>query len=59
MARDKKTDTAYKNAYQKENYDRIGVLLPKGEKDRLKERLGTKSINSYVLELIQKDIEGK
>lgn len=60
MARtDKKADTEYKNAYQRENYDRVGVLLPKGTKDRLKAKLGGQSINSYVVGLINKDIEGK
>lgn len=60
MARsDKKADSEYKNNHQREKYDRVAVLLPLGEKNRLKERLGGQSINGYIVELINKDMEGK
>ena len=58
MARlDKKADTEYKNKHQREKYDRVAVLLPLGDKDRLREHLGGQSINSYIVGLINKDME--
>ena len=50
--------TKYKNAFQKENYDRLIINVPKGQKERIKAHAANKgkSINSYVVELIKKDM---
>lgn len=42
--------TEYKNKYAAENYDRVGLMLPKGTKDIIKaaaQKSGN-SINSYI-----------
>lgn len=52
-------NTAYKNKYNLEKYDRINVTVNKGDKEKIKARadaLGV-SINAYIRELITKDIE--
>lgn len=44
----------------KEKYDTIKVQVKKGEKDTIKQRatkLGYKSVNAYINDLIKKDIE--
>lgn len=50
----------YINDYMKEKYDTIKVQVKKGEKDTIKQRatkLGYKSVNAYINDLIKKDIE--
>lgn len=50
----------YDNNYAKENYDRILITMPKGEKEKIKiatEKKGYKSVNEYIRETIKKDIE--
>lgn len=59
MRTDKKADSEYKNTHQKETYDVLKCLAPKGTKDLLKEHLGGRSVSSYLWELVQKDLEGK
>lgn len=46
------------NAYNKMKYDRVTIMLPAGERERLKERarMHGESMNSYLLRLIQEDI---
>lgn len=50
--------TKYKNAFQKENYDRLIINVPKGQKERIREHAERKgkSINGYVVDLIKKDM---
>lgn len=51
-------NTAYKNKYNLEKYDRINVTVNKGDKEKIKERadaLGI-SINAYIRNLIMDDI---
>lgn len=51
-------NTAYKNKYNLEKYDRINVTFEKGDKEKIKARadaLGV-SINSYIRTLIMNDI---
>lgn len=51
-------NTAYKNKYNLEKYDRINVTVNKGDKEKIKERadaLGV-SINAYIRNLIMDDI---
>lgn len=50
----------YDNKYAKEKYDRIPIMVPKGDKNRIKaeaEKRGYKSINEFIKSLIYKEIE--
>mgnify|MGYP002471002992 CR=1 FL=1 len=50
--------TAYKNRYIKEHYDRINLVIPKGEKDRIKKicsEIGA-SVNEYLYMLVCSDL---
>ena len=40
----------YRQNFQKENYDRIGVYLPKGTKSKLEQaaKAQNKSVNKYI-----------
>ena len=51
--------TKYKNAFQKENYDRISITVPKGQKAIIQQYAKNqgKSLNSYIVDLIKKDME--
>lgn len=50
----------YANEFAKEKYDRLNIQVPKGRKaiieTRWKEK-GYKSLNSYINDLINKDID--
>ncbi len=49
----------YDNDYAKKNYDRIPLNVPKGQKEIIKKRSeekGFKSVNDYIKDLIEKDI---
>ncbi len=50
--------SAYMNKYQKEHYDRINLLLPKGIKEKIKEASESMdaSISEYLMLLISEDI---
>ncbi len=48
----------YRNAYNRENYDRVTVMMPKGRKQRIHERaddLG-KSVSAYINFLVETDL---
>lgn len=51
--------TKYKNAWQRENKDRIPITVPIGDKDRIaawaKSR-GYPSTNAYITDLVYKDM---
>ena len=50
--------TAYKNRHIKEHYDRITLVIPKGEKDRIKKicsEIGA-SVNEYLYMLVCYDL---
>lgn len=52
--------TKYKNDFQKEKYDRIIVNVSKGQKkviDQKAKDLGYKSLNSFIVDLINKRLE--
>lgn len=52
---------AYNNNFTKENYDRLNIQVPKGQKSTIEEHWksrGYKSLNSYVNDLITKDMNG-
>ena len=57
---EKRTNTKYKNKYNKEKYDRLNIQVPKGKRDIINEhwkKKGYKSLNEYVNRLINKDME--
>jgi len=51
----------YQNKYIKEKYDRVGLTMPKGEKEIIKARALEEgmSINEYINALIDKDIQSR
>lgn len=52
------TRTAYKNQHIKEHYDRINLVIPKGEKDRINKissEIGA-SVNEYLYMLVCNDL---
>lgn len=59
-------ESQYANNFAKEKYDRLNIQVPKGQKAVIEghwRSLGYKLLNSYVNEVIQKDMnkrsEGK
>lgn len=51
--------TSYKNTWQRDNKDRIPVVVPSGDKDRIAawaREKGYTSTNSYIADLIYKDM---
>lgn len=42
--------------YNLENYDRIEITVPKGQKEMIKEHAEPGSVNSYIKGLIYKDM---
>lgn len=53
-----KTSAAVKNRWNAENYDRLSVMVPKGDKDKIKAKAEShgESINSYINRLIADDM---
>lgn len=52
--------TAYKNKFLAENYDRINLTVPKGQKEKIKAHAESKgkSVNGYINDLIEADMKG-
>ena len=50
---------AYMNEYNRNNYDRVNLTMPKGKKPLVKERAKAlnKSVNEYINDLINADLE--
>lgn len=46
---------AYNNAYAKEHYDRITIVVPKGDKDKFK--IAAKDLNLSVTQYILQAVE--
>lgn len=47
-----RTSSDVKNRYNKKNYDRINLVLKKGEKERIQQKseaLGYPSVNSFII----------
>lgn len=58
---DKSRDTAYKNDFARAAYDRLSVIVPKGDKDKIKiaaEAAG-ESLNAYIVGAIRDRMSGK
>ena len=49
-----KTSAAVKNKYAAKTYDRITILVPKGQKDIIKQK--HPSVNAYINKLIADDM---
>ena len=49
-----KTSAAVKNKYAAKTYDRITILVPKGQKDIIKQK--HQSVNAYINKLIADDM---
>ena len=50
------TSAEVKNRWNKENYDRITVMLPKGDKEKLKQYAdshGIKSVNALIIAALE------
>lgn len=54
-----KVSAAVKNKWNSENYDRINLMVSKGEKDRIRIHAGKRgeSVNAFVKRAIQETIE--
>ena len=51
----------YANEFAKEKYDRLNIQVPKGKKSIIEEHYknkGYKSLNAYVNDLIDRDMQG-
>lgn len=53
-----KTSAAVKNRYASKAYDRINLIVPKGDKDRIKAHADKhgESVNGYINRLIAEDM---
>lgn len=62
MARPRKEEfnqIKYQNEYNKSNYDRVGIVMPKGRKDVIKEKAmaARQSMSEYVNQAIEERME--
>lgn len=50
---------SYQNSYNKEKYDRISLMIPKGEKNRIKTAAAAagESVNEYINKAIKQRID--
>ena len=57
---DKSKDTAYKNDFARAAYDRISVIIPKGEREQIKSAADAagESLNSYIVGAIRDRMYG-
>lgn len=55
----KEKELSYIAQYQKDNYDRITVMAPKGTKEEIKKAAELKGVNmsAFVLDCINKELE--
>jgi predicted HicB family RNase H-like nuclease len=54
-----KTSNESKKKYNEKAYDRIQLVVKKGQRDKIKAHAATLgiSLNSYIVSLIEKDLE--
>lgn len=61
MSTEKKFDKVkYNNQYNENKYDRVSLMLPKGQREVLRDiatQKGFKGINGLINELVKKEIE--
>ena len=50
---------SYNREYNEKNYDRIGVMVPKGERERIKEAANKEgmSVNAFIVNAIRDKME--
>mgnify|MGYP000128459722 CR=1 FL=1 len=59
MSEKKFNEIEYKNQYNKDNYDRLTLNLPRGFKAKMKKHMNKKGFanySSYIVDLIKKDM---
>ena len=51
----------YNNDYNKDHYDRVNLLVPKGTKTRWKQaaQIQGKNLSAFVFDLVEADIQSK
>ena len=56
-----KTSSAVKNRYNEKAYDRIGIVVPKGQKEEIKAAADKKgvSVNRFICDAIAEAMERK
>lgn len=49
----------YRNSFNKEKYDRVNIMLPKGQKEVVKAYAGERglSLNAFIIGLINKEMQ--
>lgn len=54
-----KPTAAVKNRYNSSAYDRVSLMVPKGDKEKIREHAEAKgeSINGYIKRLIKEDMK--
>ena len=57
--KDREKELSYIAQYQKDNYDRITVMAPRGTKDQIKKAAELKGmkISGFVLDCVRKELE--
>ena len=57
---DKSKDTAYKNDFARAAYDRISVIVPKGEREQIKSAADAagESLSAYIVSAIRDRMDG-
>lgn len=57
--KDKEKELSYIAQYQKDNYDRITVMAPKGTKEEIRKAAELKGTNTsaFVLDCVKKELE--
>ena len=58
--RQKKKQLSRQSEWEKENIERVAFLVPKGDRDKIKEHAknkGYESTNAYLCDLVNKDME--
>lgn len=61
MEEKKFNETEYKNKFIKEKYDRINLIMPRGEKEELKKAAAEvgESVNEYINRAISERMKGR
>lgn len=59
MEEKKFNQIAYQNNYKREKYDKIEVIVPKGEKEHIKQaaKAAGLSVSAYIYKVVQEDME--
>lgn len=59
MEEKKFNQIAYQNNYKREKYDKIEVIVPKGEKEHIKQaaKAAGLSVSAYIYKVVQEDMK--